>query len=79
MKWWQSDQGQQASLHVNQYGDLNSANGRMAIRKARDSMQQETLIPFRSFFQNVNLTYQRKNQEHTLVQRKARLKQEASL
>ncbi len=79
LKWWQSDQGQQASLHVNQYGDLNTANGRMAIRKARDDLQQDVLVPFRSFFQDVNLAYQKKNQEHTLEQRKARLKEEAGL
>ena len=79
LKWWQSDHGQQESLHVNQYGDLNTGNGRMAIRKAWDELQQETLMPFLGFFQNVNLTYQKKNQERTLQQRKERLKQEASL
>jgi hypothetical protein len=79
LKWWQSDHGQQESLHVNQYGDLQTATGRMAIRKARDDLHEETIVPFRGFFQEINLTYQRKNQEHTLEQRKARMRQEAGL
>ena len=79
LKWWESDHGQRMSLHLSQYGDLNTSNGRMAIRRAREKMQQDVLMPFREFFQIVNLAYQKKNQEHTMEQRQARLKEEAGL
>ena len=77
--WWQTDRGMHESLHVNQWGDVNTANGRMAIRKAREEFQQEEIGPFRSFFQTVNLIYQKKNQEIQNAARQKRLRQEAGL
>lgn len=76
-KWWQSDGGLQSSLHVHQYGDVNSGNGRMAIRKAREEMEEKVMSPLRGFFETVNLLYQKKDQAHAEEQR--RLRQEAGL
>ena len=77
--WWQTEGGMQESLRINQWGDINTANGRMAIRKAREDFQQEEIAPFRAFFQTINLVYQKKNQEITRIQRQERPRQEACL
>ena len=77
--WWQTEGGMQESLHINQWGDINTANGRMAIRKAREDFQQEEIAPFRGFFQTINLVYQKRNQEVQRIQREERLRQEAGL
>ena len=77
--WWQTDTGLQESLHLYQWGDVNTAGGRMAIRQAREDLQQEEIAPFRSFYQTINLIYQKKNQEEQIVLRQKRLRQEAGL
>jgi len=77
--WWQTEQGMHESLHINQWGDVNTANGRMAIRKVREEHQQQEIGPFGAFFQTVNLIYQKKNQEAQCVMRQQRLRQEAGL
>lgn len=79
LTWWQTDGGMHDSLHINQWGDVNTANGRMAIRKIREEYQQEEIGPFRQFFQTVNLVYQKKNQEIQRQMRQKRLRQEAGL
>ena len=45
--WWQKDGGTQESLHINQWGNINTATGWIAIRKARKEFQQEEIAPFR--------------------------------
>ena len=77
--WWQTDSGLQESLHIYQWGDVNTAGGRMAIRQAREDLKQEEIGPFRSFFQTINLVYQKKNQEKQVVLRQKRLRQQAGL
>ena len=67
------------SLYISQWGDINTANGRIAIRKIREGHQQDEIGPFRAFFQTVNLIYQKRNQEAQRVQRKQRLREEAGL
>lgn len=78
-RWWQSDGGLQSSLHVHQYGDVNSGIGRMAIRKAREEMEEKVMSPLRGFFETVDLLYQKKNQAHAEKQRRQRPRQEAGL
>jgi hypothetical protein len=51
----------------------------MAIRQAREDLQQEEIAPFRSFYQTINLIYQKKNQEEQIVLRQKRLRQQAGL
>ncbi len=77
--WWQTDRGMHESLYISQWGDINTANGRIAIRKIREGHQQDEIGPFRAFFQTVNLIYQKRNQEAQRVQRKQRLREEAGL
>jgi hypothetical protein len=79
LRWWQSEGGMHDSLHINQWGDINTANGRMSIRKAREDSQAEEIGPFRAFFQNINLIYQKKNQETKRIDRAQRLREEAGL
>ena len=76
LAWWQTDSGLHESLHIDQWGDVNTAIGRMAIRKTRDEFQKEEILPFRSFFQIINVIYQKKNQETQRASRKKRLRQE---
>jgi hypothetical protein len=77
--WWQTDGGMHESLHINQWGDVNQANGRIAIRKVREEHQLQEIGPFRAFFQTVNLIYQKKNQEIQNAARQKRLREEAGL
>lgn len=79
LTWWQTDGGMHESLHINQWGDINTANGRMAIRKVREEFQREEIAPFRGFFQQINLIHQKKNQEARRISRQERLRQEAGL
>lgn len=71
LTWWQTDGGMHQSLHIDQWGDVNTALGRRAIRSAREENQRSEVDPFRGFFQKINLIYQKKNQE---IQRQMRQK-----
>ncbi|MBS11130.1 MAG: hypothetical protein CME19_05945 [Gemmatimonadetes bacterium] len=77
--WWQTGRGVHDSLHISQWGDINTANGRMSIRKIRKEHQQQEIGPFRQFFQTINLIYQKKDQEAQRAMRQQRLRQEAGL
>ena len=63
--WWDSERGQKESLLLYQHGNTNTNIGRMEIREKRDEMRQEVLNPFKAFFQEVNILYQKRNQEAT--------------
>jgi hypothetical protein len=77
--WWQKEGGVQESLHINQWGNINTATGWIAIRKAREEFQQEEIAPFRGGSQTINLVYKKKNQEVQRIQREERLREEAGL
>jgi hypothetical protein len=79
LSWWQTEGGMQKSLHINQWNEVNTANGRLAIRKAREDFQAEEIAPSLGFYQTVNLIYQKKNQEVKRIQRLERLREEAGL
>ena len=61
MTWWDSERGQMESLLFHQFGNLNSASGRAAIRQKREGLRQKVFNPFRAFFQELNLYYQKMN------------------
>lgn len=55
--WWESDAGQADGLRMNQYGNVNSAQGRVAIREARDRFHKEIFTPLRGLFRDLNALY----------------------
>ncbi len=63
LTWWESERGQMDSLHFNQFGDINSAKGRVSIRQKREELRQEIFNPFKAFFQELNTRYQRTSRE----------------
>ena len=63
LTWWESERGQSEGLHVEQFGDAQSANGRVAIRQKREELRQQVLNPFKRFYQDVNTRFQRSNRE----------------
>ena len=65
LTWWDSERGQVDSLHMDKVGNINSAAGRLAIRQKRDEFQKTVLNPFKAFFQDLNMSYQRAAKEAT--------------
>jgi hypothetical protein len=63
LTWWESERGQSEGLHIEQFGDAQSANGRVAIRQKREELRQQILNPFKRFYQDVNARFQRSNRE----------------
>lgn len=63
LSWWESERGQIESLHLDQLGNINSASGRLAIRQKREQLQREIFNPFKTFFREINTTYQRSSKE----------------
>jgi hypothetical protein len=61
--WWESDRGQVQGLMIEQHGDVITAAGRMAIRKRRDRMTQRVLQPFKEFYHELNVHYQKVSKE----------------
>jgi hypothetical protein len=58
VSWWESEGGQGQSLLMNQYGNVNSSQGRIAIRGVRDDFQKEVFPHLRSFFRDLNTRFQ---------------------
>lgn len=63
LSWWESERGQIESLHLDQLGNINSASGRLAIRQKRDQLQRDIFNPFKTFFREINTTYQRSSKD----------------
>lgn len=63
LRWWESERGQIESLHLDAFGDINSASGRLLIRQKREQMQKEVFNPFKAFFREMNTSYQRLSKE----------------
>lgn len=70
LSWWESERGQIDSLHLNQIGDINSPRGRLRIRQKRTEFQTDVINPFKTFFRDLNILYQRtsKEAEHQAAQ-----------
>lgn len=63
LTWWDSTQGQMEGLMLDQFGSINSVQGRRIIRERHEEMKQQTLNPFKAWFQNLNTLYLRKRKE----------------
>ena len=63
LSWWESERGQIESLHLDQLGNIHAASGRLAIRQKREQMQKEIFNPFKSFFREINTSYQRSSKD----------------
>ncbi|MBT3603501.1 MAG: hypothetical protein HN521_10590 [Candidatus Latescibacteria bacterium] len=63
LSWWESERGQIESLHLDELGNINSASGRLAIRQKRDQLQREIFNPFKTFFREINISYQRSSKD----------------
>ena len=69
LTWWESDRGQVHGLMIEQHGDVNSAAGRMTIRKKRDWMNQRILQPFKEFYHALNVQHQKASKEMSTYKR----------
>ena len=63
LTWWDSAQGQTEGLMLDQFGSINTVQGRRIIRDRHEEMKQKTLNPFKTWFQNLNAMYLRKRKE----------------
>ncbi len=63
LTWWDSERGQVEDLVLNQFGDVNRGEGRLAIRQKREELQKEILNPFKAFFKELNLHYHKLGKE----------------
>lgn len=61
--WWESERGQVESLHMDQVGNINTGSGRLAIRQKRDEYQESVFNPLKTFFREINTSYQRAAKE----------------
>ena len=77
LTWWESDKGQIDSLHLDQHGNVNTAAGRLTIRQKRDELQKEIFNPFKTFFRELNITFQRAFKEASDKARQMAQKQKA--
>ena len=55
------EKGQSESLFLSQYGDIQNARGRLAIREQQQAFRQDVFAPMKNWFQEVNLRYQRES------------------
>jgi hypothetical protein len=69
LTWWESDRGQVHGLLIEQHGDVNTAAGRMVIRKKRERMGQRVLQPFKEFYHELNVHYQKTSKEMSTKKR----------
>ena len=79
LTWWQTEGGMHESLHIDQWGDVNTSRGRMEIRKVREENQRSEIDPFRAFFQKINLISQKNTQEVRRQMRRQDLREVAGL
>ncbi len=63
LTWWDSTQGQTEGLMLDQFGSINTVQGRRVIRERHEEMKQKTLNPFKTWFQNLNTMYLKKRKE----------------
>ena len=63
LTWWDSERGQMEGLRLQQYGDVNSSKGRVIIRQKREAIRQDVLTPFKKFFQELNIHFQKTSRE----------------
>ncbi len=76
LTWWESDRGQMEGLALNQYGNVNTATGRTAIRQKRGEFEKQAFAPLKAFFQDLNIHYQKTNRELADQARQDEIKQE---
>ncbi len=59
LTWWDSERGQMEGLRLQQFGDVGSSKGRVIIRQKREEIRQDVLTPFKKFFQELNIHFQK--------------------